>query len=171
MDRIKLAASTPTSSGGPRGKNKPQGRDVEIWRAYCSGSTQEAIASTFGVTQPTVSRAVERVRASIPQEDKVELVRREVAFLDRMRAEIIQDFEAEPPPMFDQRGRAVYNPLTGQTVPDLSNRMAAFDRAIRSHERLSKLLGLDAPAKVDAAVTGEVRYVLEIENFSPAELT
>lgn len=134
-------------------------RDVGIWRAYCGGATQEAIARRFKISQPTVHRAIQRVRDSIPAEDKEALVKREIAFLDRMRDEMIADFEAALPPAFDQKGNALRDPETGKYVRDSSVRFAAFDRALRSAERLAKLLGLDAPARVETA-SQSVSYIL-----------
>lgn len=159
-----------TSEGTRRGQARQPGRDVEIWRAYCGGATQEAIARRLNVNQATVSRAIDRVRKSIPDEDKAELVQREIAFLNAMRDEMMADFAAPPPPAFDQKGNALEDPETGEYVRDPSARYAAYDRALRSHERLCRLLGLDAPAKVDVDGKQEVRFVIEIESYDMGQL-
>lgn len=162
----------PTRPGRRRGQARHPNRDLEIWRAYCAGSPQDAIARRFGVSQPTVSRAIDRVRKSIPVEDRDALIRREIAFLEWMRTEMIKDFQAELPPAFDQKGNALEHPETGELVRDATNRYAAFDRALRAQAEFRKLLGLDAPtsSKVDVDQRTEVRYVLQIEGFTVEDL-
>lgn len=134
-------------------------RDIEIWKLYCAGHKQQAIAKRFGVSQPTVVRAIQRVKDSIPKEDKQELIRREVALLDRIRAEMMDDFEARLPPAFNQAGRPLVDPETGEIVRDRSSRYAALDRVLRAQAEYRKLLGLDEATKVDANVQ-QVTYVL-----------
>ena len=134
-------------------------RDLEIWRAYCSGVTQETIGRRFGLDQSVISRTIQKVRDSIPEEDRQALVKREVAFLDRIRAELMADFEAPLPPAFNQAGRPLVDPTTGEIVRDRASRYAALDRALKAVERHAKMLGLDQPAKVEASGT-VVQYIL-----------
>lgn len=126
------------------------GRNGLIWRAYVQGATQEAIAAEHGLTQSMVSRILTEIRASIPEEDRADLIRRETEFLDRMRCLALDLVDRPPIPAYSN-GRPIQME-DGTIAEDHSGRLAAWDRALKAHERLSKLLGLDAAAKVDATV-------------------
>lgn len=138
----------------PRGNedDRLDGRDGEIWRAYVGGSTQEAIASRFGISQSRVSQIIAAVRASVQPEEKEHLVQREIDFLDQLRERMMAAVDAPLPPAFTQSGKILTTP-GGHIVLDDSSRLAAVDRAVRLHERLSKLLGLDAAQKLDVTTT------------------
>lgn len=158
------AADPPAGQGAPvkRTRNRVRhltDQDLEIWRLYCAGHTQEALGRRFGLDQANISRTIKKVRDSIPDEGKQEIVKREVAFLDAIRAQLMADFEAPLPPAFNQAGRPLVDPETGEIVRDKASRYAALDRALKSVERYARLLGLDQPAKVEAEVT-TVTYVL-----------
>lgn len=126
------------------------GRTGAIWTAHTSGATQEAIAATHGISQQRVSQILADVRAQIPEEDRADLVRREVDLLDRLRREVLELWDAPPKPAYSN-GRMMVDE-DGLPIPDHSARLAAVDRAVRLHERLSKLVGLDAAQKTEATV-------------------
>lgn len=133
---------------GPQ--DRLEGRNGAIWRAHTSGQTQEAIAAEYGITQGRVSQILSAVRASLPVEDRADLVRREVDLLDRLRREVLELWDAPPKPAYSN-GRMMVDE-DGLPIPDHSARLAAVDRAVRLHERLSKLVGLDAAQKTEATV-------------------
>lgn len=126
------------------------GRDGTVWRLYVGGMVQEAIAARVGISQSSVSRILAAVREGIA-DDREHLVQRERDFLDQLRAQML-DAVAEPlPPAVTQSGKLILDE-NGDLIRDPSNRLAAVDRAVRLHERLGKLLGLDAATKVDLSV-------------------
>jgi hypothetical protein len=147
-------------SGGAKNIGTPrlEGRNGAIWRAYVTGKTQEAIAEELGIDQSTVSRALAAVRASIPEEDKQALVQREIDFLDVLRARAIEISNLTAAPVTAGKdGDVVLDPETGAVVRDYSGQLAAMREARAAHERLTKLLGLDAPTKVDVTVQEQVQ--------------
>jgi len=130
-------------------------RNGAIWRAYVAGATQEAIAADHGISRQRVGQVLARIRESIPEPDRSQLVQREVEFLDELRRQAL-DLVGRPPIPAYSNGKPILMPPgpdgTQEIAEDHSGRLAALDRALRAHERLSKLLGLDAAAKVDATV-------------------
>lgn len=137
----------PTGSG-PRLED----RNGAIWRAHVSGVTQEAIAAEHGISQERVSQIIRQIRESIPEVDRAHLVQRETEFLERLRVEALKLVDRGPIPAYSN-GKPIMS-FDGETIAeDHSGRLAALDRAVRLHERLAKLLGLDAPAKADVSLT------------------
>lgn len=130
-------------------------RNGAIWRAYVSGATQEAIAAEHGISRERISQILTKIRDTIPDEDRTHLIRREADFLDQMRRAALDLFDKRPIPAYSN-GRPIEMP-DGTIAEDHSGRLAAFDRAVKVHERLTKLLGLDAPAKADVSLVGQER--------------
>lgn len=129
------------------------GRDGVIWKAYVSGATQEAIANEHGISRERVSQILTRIRESIPEDERAHLVRREADFLDQMRRVVLDLVDASPIPAYSN-GKPILMEDGVTVAEDHSGRLAAWDRAVKAHERLSKLLGLDAPAKADVSLVG-----------------
>jgi hypothetical protein len=134
-------------------------RDWTWWTEWISGRTQAAIARDAGVDQSTVSRAIDRVRAVIPESDKEELVRRSVDMLLELQAGALDVWRQAPAPMVAGKdGDYVLDPETGAHVRDHSGRLAALKAAVGVNESVRRLMGLDAAQKLDMAVaTGEAR--------------
>lgn len=130
------------------------GRTGRIWRAYVSGATQEAIAREHGITQGRVSRILSEIRDSIPDADRAHLVQREADFLDQMRRVVLDLVDRPPIPAYSN-GKPILME-DGTVAEDHSGRIAAWDRALKAHERLSKLLGLEAAAKTDVTMSVDV---------------
>lgn len=127
-----------------------EGRNGEIWRWYCRGMTQIALAEKYGLSNQRISQIIAEVRESIPAPDKEKVAQEHLEIAREMRAELAKLVDAGPIPAYSN-GR----PITlddGTTAEDHSGRLAAMDRLTRWLERESKLLGLDAPAKVSADV-------------------
>lgn len=133
--------------------------DIAMWRLYCAGHPQDAIARRYNCSQATVSRALKRVRDSIPEDPRADMIKREFALINELRVKMIEQMEAPAPPAFSQKGDALVDPRTGAIVEDLTARAAAWDRVLKTSERLAKMLGLDAPTRVQAEVA-QVTYVL-----------
>jgi len=136
-----------------------EARDWEWWEAWISGRTQAAIARDAGVDQSTVSRAIDRVRAAIPENDKEELVRRSVDMLLELQAGALEVWRMAPAPLTAGKdGDYVLDPETGEHVRDHAGRLAALKAAVGVNESVRRLMGLDAAAKLDMSVaTGEAR--------------
>jgi hypothetical protein len=128
------------------------GRNGLIWAGYVAGKNQETLAEEHGITRERVSQILAEVRASIPETTKEEIFQRELDFLERLRVEMLADAQAPLPPAFSQRG-AILVDDEGNVVRDRSARYAAVDRAMKLHERVSKMVGLDAATKADVTVT------------------
>lgn len=92
-----------------------------------AGATLREISDALGVDLSTISRDIQRALADIPREEADALRKIEVQRLDRLQ-------------------RAVWTKALGG---DLS----AVDRAVKIVDRRAKLLGLDAPQKVEVAAS------------------
>jgi hypothetical protein len=135
--------------GVPQDK-RLDGRNGEIWKWYVRGMTQEALAEQYEISQARVSQIIAQVRESIPPEDKDKVRQEHLELARTMRAELAKLVDMGPIPAYSN-GR----PITledGTTAEDHSGRLAAMDRLTKWIERESKLLGVDAPTKVEASV-------------------
>ena len=137
---------------------KLEERNGAVWADHISGMSQQAIADKYSISQQRVSQIIRAVEESIEDPDKPKFVRREIDFLDAIRLRMIEEIDAELPPAF-QKGEILQyvDPDTGTivTVRDQSVRMAAVDRALKSHQLLSPLLGLAAPSDHNVNITGD----------------
>jgi hypothetical protein len=136
--------------GKPQDAARLQGRNGKVWRAYVRGDTQETIAARHNITRGRVSQILTEIRQSIPPEDRATLVLRETEFLDNLRRIALDLVEAGPTPAYSN-GKPILME-DGLIAEDHSGRLAAFDRAVKVHERLCKLLGLDAPKESNVTV-------------------
>lgn len=149
-------------------------RNIEIWRRYCGGETQASIARDMGISIQAISEICVRERTRLKARNKDEFRQELAAQLDYLRAQMAALVDHEPAPMY--RGnepvrrpkRSVLDagripdpddPADWDYVEDHSGRIAAADTLLRVHQRLSRLLGIDAPAEVQT--TGTIRYVIE----------
>lgn len=131
---------------------KKEGRNGDIWRLYCQGLTQDAIAERFEISQERVSQIITAVRASIPEVDRSALLVREVDFLDQARVAFMELADADMPPAFNKDGAILFDEK-GNVVRDVATRLAALKAAQETGDRLAKRLGLDATVKVDVNVS------------------
>src|SRR5688572_24234488 len=150
-------------SGGARQDNpRLEGRNGQLWRLYATGRTMESLAEEFSIDVSTVSRAIAAVRSSIPEADKAQAFQRELEFLDMLRAEAVEIARLPAAPVTAGKdGDIVTDPETGAVVRDYSGKLAAMDRAVKMHERYAKLLGLEAPAKVDLSVQEQTQQAAQ----------
>ncbi len=139
-----------------------EGRNGRIWAMTVSGWTQEAIAEELGIDQSTVSRAISAVRASIPEADKAQAYQRELEFLDVLRKQALEIASMPAAPVTAGKdGDVVRDPDTGAVVRDYSGKLAAMDRAVKMHERYAKMMGLEAPTKVDVSVQEQTQQAAQ----------
>jgi transcriptional regulator with XRE-family HTH domain len=139
--------------GVPQG-NRLDGRNGEIWKWYVRGLTQEALAEKYEISQARVSQIIAQVRESIPPEDKDKVRQEHLELARTMRAELARLVDMDPIPAYSNGRPIMIADDDGNEKPaeDHSGRLAAMDRLTKWIERESKLLGVDAPTKVEASV-------------------
>lgn len=136
------------------------GRNGELWRRYCRGTTQEALAAEYGITQQAVSEAIRTVADSVPMQERAELIAQEIDHFRKMRDEILDVFDAPAAPVTVRSGEGwdyVTEPGSRGTeyVRDHTGRLNAARIALGYSERMHKLLGLDAAQRMDLGVSEE----------------
>lgn len=142
----------------PREKNaRLEGRNGRIWRDYCRGASQVKLAERYNLTQQRISQIINEVRDSLGEEIRAETIAAEAELLRTLREEILSEiYDADAIPVtVGKDGDILRDPETGEVVRDHGGRLAAIDRADRLTQRLHRLLGIDAPAKLDLNLTGE----------------
>lgn len=146
------------------------GRNGKIWQGYVRGKTQEALAEEHGLSQQRVSQIISQVRASIPEVDKAEAFQRELEFLNKLRDTALEIMDLPAAPVTAGKdGDVVLDPETGAVVRDYGGKLAAMDRAVKMHERYAKLLGLEAPSKVDVSVIEQTEQAAQAAAVAAAE--
>lgn len=136
-----------------------EGRTGAIWRAYCSGRTQESLAEEHGIHQTRVSQIVAAVRAQLPQEDLADRRARHLETLDAMRVAALELASAPLAPAYSN-GRMMED-QDGRPILDAAPRLAALKHAAAFMDREAKLLGLDAAQKVDVTVSEQAKRAQE----------
>jgi predicted transcriptional regulator len=124
------------------------GRNGRIWKLYCRGQTQEALAAAFDLSQARISQIIAEVRDSIPIEERDTLVKQETDLLRDLRSEVLELWDAEAPELVSN-GRVI------EGIKDHGGRLAALARAESLTARLHRVMGIDAPAKLDLNLGGE----------------
>lgn len=126
-------------------------RDAEIWRLYARGRRQSDIARQYGVTQGAISQAIARHRATIPDETKDEIAKREIDLLTSLRDEVLALWHDTngAPVTAGKDGDIVRDPETNEVVRDHSGRLAAIRAARELSERIARITGIDAALRVD----------------------
>lgn len=151
-------------TGGAKnnGTARLEGRNGRIWQLTIAGWTQERIAEELDIDQSTVSRSIAAVRSSIPEVDKAQAFQRELDFLDTLRSMSVEIADMPAAPVTAGKdGNVVLDPETGAVVRDYGGKLAAMDRAVKMHERYAKLLGLEAPSKVDVSVQEQTQQAAQ----------
>ena len=142
----------------PRAKNaRLEGRNGRIWRDYCRGANQVTLAERYELSQARISQIINEVRDTLGEEVRSETIQSEAELLRTLRDEILAEvYDADAIPVtVGKDGDILRDPDTGEIVRDHGGRLAALDRADRLTQRLHRLLGIDAPAKLDLNLSGE----------------
>jgi hypothetical protein len=149
-----------------------ESRDWDWWELWISGRPQARIAEDAGVDQSTVSRALDRIRALIPEEDREDMVKRSLAMLTDLQAGALEIWRGTAAPLTAGKdGDYVLDPETGVHVRDHSGRLQALQAALKVNESVRRLLGLDAATKLDMAVSqGEVQAAEKVAQDAAARL-
>lgn len=133
-----------------------EGRNGQVWRRHViDGQTQAAVALEFGIGQQRVSQIIAQVRASIPEQDRSEMVQDTMEVLSELHRTAMDLMRmAGAPVTAGKDGSVVYDPETNQPVRDYSLRLNALKGALAVSESMRRLVGLDAVKGLDINVTG-----------------
>lgn len=130
-------------------------RDANACRLRTEGATYSQIADQLGYADRAHARqAVERGLVAIVAEPAIELRTLELARLDLALAEAFAVLRRRH--VVVSHGRIITDPETGEPLRDDGPVLAAVDRIVRIGERRCKLLGLDAPTRVEAITIDQV---------------
>lgn len=139
-------------------------RDAEAARMRANGSTYDQIATALGFsTRTNARRAIQRALAATVREPADELRQLELVRLDALWVEATKVMTAEH--LTVNHGKVVE--VDGVPLKDDGPVLSAIDRLLKIMERRAKLVGLDAPAKVQVMSLDAIDA--EIEQLS-AEL-
>jgi hypothetical protein len=137
-----------------------KGRNGQIWHDYCRGMTQEALGEKHKLSQTRISEIIAEVRDSIPQQTREELIQREIEYLYRVAAEVMELWDMQAPPVtVGKDGDVLYDPETNELMRDHSGRLAALSAGLAVRKRIAEMLGLNAPTKIQT--DGTVKYTVE----------
>lgn len=130
--------------------------DAEACRMRSAGKTYQQIADELGYCdRHRARRAVEGVLAETVTESGDELRKLELDHLDELRQAAGRVLARRHVTV--SHGKIMYG-ADGEPILDDGPELAAIDRLVKVAERRARLLGLDAPTKVEAS--GQVAYVL-----------
>jgi hypothetical protein len=131
-------------------------RAVELRRRHLN---YRQIARELDLSASTAYEAVQRGLADTIAETNDEVRRQELERLDDL-ARVSLRVLAKTHVVVSQ-GRVAKHPDTGEVLVDDGPILAAIDRLLKIQDRRAKLLGLDAPAKVEVltmdAIDAEIR--------------
>ena len=125
-------------------------RDQRAASMKLAGHTYETIASDLGIGLTTAYEAVERAMKAIPFEDADSLRKIELAHLEKAQAKALKILEARHVAI-SVKGDVVVDE-NGEAVLDDTVALKAIDSLVKVQTRRAKLLGLDAPTRVQALI-------------------
>jgi len=147
----------------PRARNNPAtaARDADAARMRIAGKTYEQIATELRYPNRGVAyRAVQRIIAADVRETADELRALELERLDRLYQAGMQVLEAKHYTV--QKDGVIWH--DGKPLEDDAPILAAIDRLLKIQDRRAKLLGLDAPTKVEVRTVGQIEAeIAELE--------
>lgn len=127
-----------------------EGRDGAIWRGYLLGKTQLTLAEEFGLSNQRISQIVAAARAECT-DPELSTARQEHLEVQRMlQRTAVEIMEMDLPPAYSN-GRPIIDE-DGRIVRDPAGRLAALDRVQKVQDRISRILGLDAPVKAEVTI-------------------
>jgi Mor transcription activator family len=139
------------------------GRNGAIWREYCRGATQEALAEKYDLSNQRISQIIAEVRDSIPQLTRQELIQQEIDFLNDTRNSIMQDvYDSNPAPVTIREGdgwRYLKDPVTDEYVVDHTARLTAARVGLDYSKFMADVLGLKAATRIDLGPSEEAAAV------------
>ena len=146
----------------PEELDRLAGRNGVIWRDYCGGMTQAALAKREGLTQGRVSQIIRQVRNSIPEVKREEEVQRSLEMLHALRVEALKVLALRAAPVTAGKdGDVLLDPEDGEVVRDHTGRLRALETAMKVEQRIGQILGYDAAQKLDMHVEAGERVAAE----------
>jgi DNA-binding CsgD family transcriptional regulator len=142
-------------------------RRAEVLRLRLDGHTLQAIGDRLGIRADSVHDIITRALRDMTQEPSGQLLSIELARLDSLYVEAMNVLRSFTPllhngkivqiPVINRDGEIVKDPDTGHPLTciaeDKAARLASIAAAVRVMERRAKLIGLDAPSKMQADLT------------------
>lgn len=155
-------------TGGRRGRSASVAqRRQRALELEAAGWSRHDIAAELGITEAHLAVDLQRARdfyVARQKEPIEELRAREITRLEKALKVANEILEREH--IAHSNGRVVqyYDPERQEdvTLRDDAPRLAAIDRVVKISESLRKLLGADAPSKVETQVGGTVEYVVKV---------
>jgi hypothetical protein len=136
-------------------------RRAQVLQARLTGASFEDIGRQLGVSDTRAHQLyVDALRRTV-QEPADQLREAEAQRLDLLQLTATRILHGEH--VLVQGGRPVLDPQSGRPYTDDGPTLAAAGLLLRISESRRKLLGLDAPARVDAQVRGEVYSLTAID--------
>jgi hypothetical protein len=144
------------SSAGTFVKNiETAERDAKACRMRSEGRNYDEVATALGFTdRSTARRAVERGLLAVVAEPAAHLRTLELARLDILLSKAWEVLQAEH--IVVSQGRVMEHPVTGEPMVDHQPVLHAIDRVLRISERRCKLLGLDAPVRIETISVDQI---------------
>jgi hypothetical protein len=125
-------------------------RDARAVQLRASGASYRTIARELHIATSTAYDAVQAGLQAVRREPSEHLIELEAAHLDRLRREALDVLTARHPLV--QAGEIVHD-TDGHELHDAGPVIAAIRALLGIAERRAKLLGLDAPTRVDLRAT------------------
>jgi hypothetical protein len=132
-------------------------RNQEIWRKYAHGVPMAEIGREFGLTEQRISQIIPMVAATIPVEDRSQIVKLRRSYVDLAKAIAMEIAQEPAKPSFAPNGKPHVDPKTGEPIMDNSERLAAVQTALKADERLARLTGTDNAIQHVLETTSEVQ--------------
>ncbi len=178
-DRPARPTRSPQAAAKPRGGRgrfvrtpATAERDAEACRPRTKGHTYDEIATALGFADRAgARRAVERALLAIVQAPAAELRILSLARLDLAQKHAWKVLEREH--LVVSNGRVVHDPRTDEPLRDDAPVLSAIDRVLAVEAQRNKLLGLNAPTRVEAITVDQIeaeitRLAAEIGMNDPA---
>jgi hypothetical protein len=110
------------------------------------------IGREFGLTEQRISQIIPMVAATIPAEDRSQIVKLRRSYVDLAKTIAMEIAQAPAKPSFAPNGKPHVDPETGKPIWDNSERLTALQTALKADERLARLTGTDAPTQTQHTV-------------------
>lgn len=133
-------------------------RDAKAAELKATGMSYGAVARALGFADESGAyRAAQRAMRAIAEPARelraLELARLDFALQAAWKIMTMAHIAVS-------NGRVVLHPETGAPLRDYGPVLAAIDRVIRIGERRAKLLGLDAPTKIEAITVDQIEQAI-----------
>ncbi len=130
-------------------------RDAKACALRAEGLTYDAVAKQMGYADPATARnAVQRALMAIVEPSAARLRTLELARLDLLLGKAWSVLKAEH--IVVSQGRVMGDPRTGEPMVDHGPVLQAIATVLKIMERRAKLMGLDAPVKVEAITVDQI---------------